>query len=479
MRRWAIVNALFFFVSFTIFTFVIYQFVITGYIRQQDRNIRASLNPLVQMLAKSDAELTTDNLREYFPYNTNYVSTSGPEGNYIQTPKLMTGLINSKNHLFIYDVNHVIIFTTLRASFPFHDSTDGKVIATVVNGERGLLVSEPVDSLHTGKVIAYIQSFYSLSSFYAMQNTLLLWLIILEFFAVILSIGFGYLMARHIVKPIQQLRTAMNNVAQHPEVEFIPVSLNADDEIKDLAEIYNTMMAKLNSYLEAQKRFVSDASHELRTPLAVIDGHINLLRRWGKDDPAVMEESLNISLEEIGRMKTMLEEMLALSRLENNRPKLENLDCDAVEVASQQVKNFQLLHPDFEISLDNQLTDKTHILVDADHYEQALSILLDNAVKYSVRGPKTIRVSLYYDEEGRICSAVADQGLGIDEDDVTHLFERFFRVDKARNRAIGGTGLGLPILSRIAENYQGEIVVDSQLDQGSNFIVKFPIKTAP
>ena len=233
------------------------------------------------------------------------------------------------------------------------------------------------------------------------------------------------------------------------------------------------MMLKMKAYLEQQNRFVSDVSHELRTPLAVLDGHINLLNRWGKNDPEVLDESLQASLDEVDRMKKMLEEMLALARLENVDLSSEELDCDVGKVCNRALKNFQLLHDDFEIVLDNRLIYPTHARISENHFEQGLRILLDNAAKYSPDDRKEIVITVSEDEQFVITS-VSDKGIGISEEDINHLFERFFRADKARNREIGGTGLGLPILARLAENYQGEIEVNSELGLGSTFTLKFP-----
>ena len=125
-----------------------------------------------------------------------------------------------------------------------------------------------------------------------------------------------------------------------------------------------------------------------------MDGHINLLNRWGKNDPEVLDESLQASLDEVDRMKKMLEEMLALARLENVDLSSEELDCDVGKVCNRALKNFQLLHDDFEIVLDNRLIYPTHARISENHFEQGLRILLDNAAKYSPDDRKEIVITV-------------------------------------------------------------------------------------
>ncbi|WP_252899122.1 sensor histidine kinase [Lactococcus fujiensis] len=262
-------------------------------------------------------------------------------------------------------------------------------------------------------------------------------------------------------------------MATSPEIAYQPVIIKTNDEIEDLADVYNQTMEKAHRYLEQQKRLVSDVSHELRTPLAVLDGHINMLNRWGKNDPEILEESLLASREEIIRMKSMLEEMLALSRFENDEMDLEHLSTDLPRIADLTLKNFKLVHENFDLKMINLIQGEGLAKIHENHYEQGLLILLDNAAKYSPGETKEITMTLSEDEN-YIITSIADKGMGIGEDDIGHVFERFFRADKARSRQIGGTGLGLSIISQLVDNYNGEISVHSKLGIGSDFILKIP-----
>ncbi|ETD04587.1 histidine kinase [Lactococcus garvieae TRF1] len=269
------------------------------------------------------------------------------------------------------------------------------------------------------------------------------------------------------------MHDAITTRANNLKADFKPVVIQTGDEIEELATVYNDMMIKLNDYVDQQKRFVSDVSHELRTPLAVLDGHLNLLNRWGKNDPEVLEESLQASIEEVSTMRTMLEEMLALARLENIDFQDEDLICDPTEVSNFLKKNFLLIHADLSLTVENNLSPGRLAHIYPNHYEQGLKILIDNAIKYSPKDRQEVKIHLEEDDK-YIITTVEDHGYGISQEDLKHVFERFFRADKARNRDIGGTGLGLSIIQRIVENYDGDVSVTSVVGEGSKFTLKIP-----
>ena len=138
-----------------------------------------------------------------------------------------------------------------------------------------------------------------------------------------------------------------------------------------------------NFYTAQQKHFVEDVSHELRTPVAIVEGHLKLLNRWGKDDPEVLEESLTASLAEIKRMKTLVQEMLDLSRAPQVREQYKDATTEVVATVEQIVTNFKVLYPDFTFIADIDTKKEIISPIYRNHFEQVIIILLDNAVKYS------------------------------------------------------------------------------------------------
>ncbi len=230
----------------------------------------------------------------------------------------------------------------------------------------------------------------------------------------------------------------------------------------------------MQAYMQQQKQFVGDVSHELRTPVAVIEGHLNLLERWGKDDPQVLEESIQASLQESKRMKHLIQEMLDLTRAEQVDLQYPDKTTDVNEVLNRTVNDMRMIHQDFTITYDDaDLKPDTIVKIYRNHLEQILIILIDNAIKYST-DRKEILVAAAT-EEDKVKILVQDFGEGIAPDEQDKIFNRFYRVDKARTREKGGNGLGLAIAQKLVESYHGKISVSSTLGSGSKFMIEFPL----
>lgn len=471
MLRWAFANTVFCFITFTIFAVLVYQLTITTFIKAEKNDMMKALDNIEQRLSRSESPLSEANLFNYLGYTRDYTDTKNTRENELET---LGSMIGSRKSFYVFDVNEELIYSTRAYKFPLRKDVGDSATAIRTYGDAsGYLAERPVYSSKTGKLVGYVQSFYDMSYYYRVRTQLLIALIVLEIIALFIAQFVGYFMASRYIKPLERLHDAITKRANNLKMDFKPVLIQTGDEIEELATVYNDMMIKLNDYVEQQKRFVSDVSHELRTPLAVLDGHLNLLNRWGKDDPEVLNESLLASIEEVNTMRTMLEEMLALARLENIDLQDEDLICNPTEVSHFLTKNFLLIHPDLKLTVENDLALGSLAHIYPNHYEQGLKILIDNAIKYSPEDRQEVKFHLEEDEE-YIITTVEDRGYGISEDDLKHVFERFFRADKARNRNIGGTGLGLSIISRIVENYDGDIQVTSVFGEGSKFILKIP-----
>jgi len=269
------------------------------------------------------------------------------------------------------------------------------------------------------------------------------------------------------------LRDIMEQIRKNPQSDVYMPKLETHDELEDVAEIFNEMLGRMRSYIEQQEQFVEDVSHELRTPVAVIEGHLRLLDRWGKDDPEILDESLAASMQEISRMKVLVQEMLDLSRAEQVDVHYSNETSKAKEVVHQVFNNFRMLYPEFQFTLDDDLDIEKTVKIYRNHFEQILIIIMDNAVKYSTTRKE---VHLTVSSNKRTLEiAIQDFGEGIKEEDKNRIFNRFYRVDKARARSKGGNGLGLSISKKLIENYKGKISVESILGQGTIFRIYLPI----
>ncbi|MDR0300117.1 MAG: HAMP domain-containing histidine kinase [Streptococcaceae bacterium] len=472
LRRWSFANAAFFFVVILIVALASYRIVLSTVNNLNKQGMIKAMDHLVVPLEKSSEVLTTNDLEKYFTINSKLEANA--EGHIIHTPPVISEMISARNMSFyVFGANRQLIFSTLDKDFPFHADTDGKPVLINFKQSKGFLLSKTIRSNQTGQVIGYTIVYYNLDPFTSLAEQIFYSFSIVAVVGFIVASFFGYWLARRFIHPLRKITSSMEKVAAHPDEKFEPVFIEKDDEIAQIAKFYNNMMERIDYYIEQQRGFVSDVSHELRTPLAVIDGYLKLLQRWGKEDPEVLEESLNISIDEISRMKKMLEEMLALTKLEHLPLEFLTKKCEPSKEIMTALSNFQLIHPEFEVNLENQLSSEVEIQMDPVHYAQALNILLDNAVKYSPDERKGIRITIC-EREDFIETSVSDKGIGISNEDQNLVFERFFRADKARNHEIGGTGLGLSILSNIVKQYQGTMKVESVLGEGSRFTFKIP-----
>lgn len=222
--------------------------------------------------------------------------------------------------------------------------------------------------------------------------------------------------------------------------------------------------------LEMGKDFVANASHELRTPITIIKGFTETLQ----DLPELPRDMVIDITEKIvrncERMDTLVKNLLTLADLENI-PDSRFQACDLVELADTCRQVATAVHPSAQIT--NQWI-KEELLVAADPaiLELAITNLLDNAVKYS-NPPAQITIHLNQDSDGAVIS-ISDKGIGIPPADLEHIFERFYTVDKARSRRLGGAGLGLSIVRTIIENHHGTIGVKSEVGQGTTFTIRLP-----
>lgn len=250
---------------------------------------------------------------------------------------------------------------------------------------------------------------------------------------------------------------------------------NASEELVNLAITFNRMMDRIQSAYEKQNRFVSDASHELRTPISVIQGYARMLERWGKEDPAILEESIAAIRKESISMQDLVEKLLFIARNDRDTLVLIRKTFELGELVEEMVRDTQMLETGHEI--DARIEPGIFVFADENRVKQALRVIVDNALKYTgVPGAISIKLA----REGRSAVvSVRDSGIGIPEKDLSNIFDRFFRVDTARERNKGGHGLGLSIARIIVLRHGGKIRVASKPGEGTTFFIYFPTADAP
>ena len=242
------------------------------------------------------------------------------------------------------------------------------------------------------------------------------------------------------------------------------------NELKDLAVVINSMLDRIEQSYNSQKQFVSDASHELRTPIAVLQGYINMLLRWGKSDPEVLDEGIHAIAQETESMKNLVESLLFLARHDKKTLMMEMATFDAWEVLAELHREAAMLHPEdtFILSPAVQCT----LEGDRSMVKQVMRILCDNAVKYTPKG-SLIHLGIEH-RPGWVTLSVQDNGPGISREDLPRIFDRFYRADAARHAEGGGHGLGLSIARIIVMAHGGKLRVRSKEGAGSTFYVDLP-----
>ena len=319
-------------------------------------------------------------------------------------------------------------------------------------------------------------------------STLFLILIIAVPLALMIAILGGQFLAHKALKPVDNItQTARVITSQNLNQRIAP--LKVKDEISRLIETFNEMISRLDQSFRQVKQFSSDASHELKTPLTILKGEVEVTLRKERSLQEY-QQTLKSNLEEINRMSQIVEDLLLLSRADVGEIGLNQEDINLSEIFNEVVTQMDMLATSKRLRLfaSNHHQD-IHMFGDALRIRELFINLIENGIKYTEQGG-AIRVALSkeYDPLGRNSSGgtegekeefvkivVSDTGIGIAKEDQERIFNRFFRVDKARSREEGGSGLGLSICKWIVEAHQGEIRVESELGKGSSFIVKLPL----
>ena len=293
-------------------------------------------------------------------------------------------------------------------------------------------------------------------------------LLIADVIGIFCAFRIGHYISRRVLKPMEAIREAAERISIEDLSQRISTD-GPDDEMKELTVTFNSMIDRLETSFQKQNQFVSDASHELRTPISVIQGYANLINRWGKSDPAILQESIDSILTETDHMSALIRQLLFLAKSDQNRLSLQKAPMSLNEVAAELVREMEVLDVGRKIELVEDGT--VEITADYDLIKQLLWIHGENALKYSGDDGR-IEVKVWKDKKYGYVS-VKDNGVGIAEEDIPKIFDRFYRVDKSRNKEISGTGLGLAIAKWIVDSHDGEILVESKVGEGTVFTDKF------
>lgn len=282
----------------------------------------------------------------------------------------------------------------------------------------------------------------------------------------VISILMARFLSAQMLKPISEISRTAKEISGSNLDRRIKEN-PTHDELSELAHTFNLLFARLQSDFDRERQFTSDVSHELRTPLAVLLGHIDLLRRWGKNDEKVLNESLETLFHEAKSMQTLVENLLLLSRSERQK-QTEKLLIRLNPLLEKMVSDTQLVSND--VTFEVVCAKEARLFTDPDVLTQVLRILVSNSIAYS---PKPAHIVFIFDEKENSLT-VKDNGNGIDKKDLSRVFERLYRADESRNRKTGGNGLGLAIAKTLVHNLNAKIFAESEgLGKGTSMKIIF------
>ena len=245
-------------------------------------------------------------------------------------------------------------------------------------------------------------------------------------------------------------------------------------EMVHLENSINNLLDRMRDSYRQQSRFVSDASHELRTPLAVLQGYVSMLDRWGKNDEKILDESIDAIKSETEHMKKLVEQLLFLARGDSGKTKLTMEDFSLNDMLLEVYEESTMIDTNHKYVF-KPADESISVCGDISMLKQTARILLDNAAKYTAEDAE-ILLKTAINHNGDPSFIIQDEGIGISGSDVSHVFERFFRSDPARNKDGGGTGLGLSIAKWIVDKHGGYFNVLSRENIGTRITVSLPQK---
>jgi signal transduction histidine kinase len=363
------------------------------------------------------------------------------------------------------------------------------------------LLTEPIHKANSGEVIGAVQVAESLTPFENTMAAVLSLLLSAGAAALLLAVIVGWLVTRAALSPVLRITETAQHIAATGDysrrLHVTPPRFGQGDELFFLAATFNDMIARLEHMLDSQRRLLADTSHELRNPITIIRGNLALLRRDGVPESTRHEAVLEAE-EEAARMGRLVGDLLLLARADAGEPAtLEREPVDLAELASEVVERIRPQAGGRRLSL--AIEGRGMVLGDRDRLKQLIANLIENAVRYT---PKTGRIEVRLvgapespkvqqrARSGRSRNVrdgtrvsthmailtVVDSGIGISPGDLPHVFERFYRADKARSRAHGGSGLGLSIAQYIAQAHGGSLQASSEgTNRGSTFTVRLPL----
>jgi heavy metal sensor kinase len=428
---------------------------------------------LQSTLASECRTIGTELLAQLPGKNTDWLET---EINEIYAPEVNARFIrvyrDGSGVIYLSGVPKDGAFDPSQIPFPRSQQKDGSRQIRLASGQH-LLINTMIFTTPDGSRFL-VESGMPYQQIQVVLHGLLLTLAIYTPFIVFLAIGGGYWLMRRSLQPVDEITERAEGITSTNLSERLPV-IRTGDELERLSVALNRMIARLDDAFQHINRFSADASHELRTPLTILQLELEgIVHNHIVSGP--LEEQIGSALEETHRMSRIVESLLTISRLDAGEAKLEILPLDLSALVASTAAEMKILAQEKAIALHVFTEDGVCVDGDRTRLQQVVVNLIDNAIKYTQEGGAVeVQVRI---EDAKAVLDVTDNGAGIPTHAISHVFERFYRVDKARSRASGGAGLGLSIVKSICTAHGAEIRVSSQEGQGSCFRVELPLVAA-
>ena len=414
----------------------------------------------------------TENLRVTLELTGDHIVEEVEEGEDLADPEVLEEQNTSGNlSFFLRDKDGNTINRVLNFPMDEADFQNATVVPSLVFDKDGRMLLCCAQNIQEDEIfygrLYMVQNLETEQAFLRVLGSLLVAANIIGCCAALLT---GKATSRRMLAPIDSMIVAANRIDEHNLSERLDVP-EPDDELKSLALTINNMLSRVNEAYEQQGRFVADVSHELRTPLAVMQGNVDLLLRWGSEDPAVLKESIEALHNQTDYMAKLVENLLFLARCDHAKQALNKTTFPVKTLFDELTEEQSLIDTAhvYTVSLPD-----ANLALNADRamVKQLLRALVDNSVKYTPEGG-TIGLNAE-GADGAVRLTVSDTGAGMDAEHLRHIFERFYRIDKARARATGGMGLGLSIVAAIAEAHGGSVSAASETGAGTAVTVTLP-----
>jgi heavy metal sensor kinase len=380
--------------------------------------------------------------------------------------------INPKENIYvkILNSNGSIINTSSKwnVNIPIWRSL-GETLKIETNEKHIVYKNNPIKFKNKGTLYLIVAK--DMEHEYHFLKLLFIMMAVSNMIGIIVALISGMFVSKRLLKPIDKITKTAQSISIQDLNKRIEVN-TADDELSRLAKTFNEMIERLQNSFESQNKFVSDASHELRTPISVIQGYINLLDRWGKNDKEILQEAIDTIKNETTNMTSLIQKLLFLARGDSKTLKLEKENFCLNELVDEVTRESSIIAPSH--SIFNKKNDSIMIYADFRLLKQALRAIIDNSIKYTPDSGE-IRINSRKTAENIVIS-IEDTGIGIPSEAIPSLFNRFYRVDEARSKKTGGTGLGLAIVRQIIDIHSGSISVESTPEKGTVVVIKLPLR---